>query len=134
MEVTARYQGGVRFEIEARGHKIICDQPIENGGSDAGMSQPELLLGSLAACAGHYVAQYLNARGLPGDLEIKVHAEKALQPARLASFRIEINAGELPERHREGVLRAAKACLIHNTLGTNSQIDVELNAPSLMTA
>src|SRR5437763_9744786 len=36
MEVTARYSGGVAFEVEARGHRIICDQPKENSGADGG--------------------------------------------------------------------------------------------------
>src|ERR1043166_7602554 len=58
MEVSASYGGGVRFEIAARNHRVICDQPPENGGADAGMSPPEFLLASLATCAGYYAAQY----------------------------------------------------------------------------
>lgn len=52
MELTAEYLGGSKFAAEARGHRIICDQPVENGGADAGMTPPELLLASLATCAG----------------------------------------------------------------------------------
>jgi uncharacterized OsmC-like protein len=96
---------------------VICDQPAGNGGSDDGMTPPEYLLVSLGTCAGFYAAQYLKARSLPhGDLEVKVSAEKAAQPARLGQFRIEVVVPGLDPQHEAGVLRAVKACLIHNTL------------------
>jgi putative redox protein len=128
MEVLAEFLGGVQFEVQARGHKIICDQPADNGGTDAGMTPPEFLLASLAACAAYYAAEYLKARHLPADeLKVRVSAEKERQPARLGSFRIEITAPGLDERHQTGVLRAAKACLIHNTLLAHPRIDVVLS-------
>ena len=65
MEIDIRHLGGVKFEAVTRGHRIICDQPVENRGSDSGMTPPELLLASLGTCAGFYAAEYLRARGLP---------------------------------------------------------------------
>ncbi len=138
MEVVAHYLGSSKFEIASRGHRVICDQPIENGGSDEGMSPPEFLLASLATCAAYYAAQYLKTRGLPTDgLEVRVGAEKAQQPARLASFHIQVSTTAIDERHQAGVLRAAKACLIHNTLLGAPSIEVSVNAavpPGLVTA
>jgi uncharacterized OsmC-like protein len=91
MEAIIRYTGGVKFEAEARGHKVLCDQPLNNGGQDAGMSPPEFLLVSLGTCAGFYASQYLKTRSLPvEDVKVRVVAEKAMQPARLGSFRIEV--------------------------------------------
>ncbi len=128
MEVTAQYRGDSKFEVAARGHRMICDVSTQNGGSDAGMSPPELLLASLAACAAYYATQYLEARKLPAeDLLVKVSAEKAAQPARLASFHIEVIAPELDENRQAGVLRAVQACLIHNTLLGMPAIDVAIN-------
>ena len=129
MEVFAHYLGASQFEATARGHKIVCDQPIENGGFDEGMTPPEVLLASLATCAAYYAAEYLNARKLPtAGLQVRVSAEKALKPARLASFQIEVTVPDLDERHHAGVLRAAKACLIHNTLLGAPNIEVTFNA------
>lgn len=132
MEVMAEFLGGVKFEVRARGHKIVCDQPADNGGTDAGMTPPEFLLASLATCAAYYAAQYLKTRQLPADaLKVRVSAEKAQQPARLGSFRIEITAPGLDERHQAGVIRAAKACLIHNTLLYQPHIDIVVNPTEL---
>jgi len=117
METIIRYLNGVKFEAESRGHRVLCDQPLDIHGTDAGMSPPEFLLVSLGTCVGFYAAQYLRARSLPTEgLQVRVTADKATQPARLDSFRIEVAVPELEPRHQEGVLRAAKACLVHNTL------------------
>lgn len=128
MEVSARFVENTKFEIAARGHRMICDQPVDNGGRDEGMSPPEFLLASLATCAGYYAAEYLKTRKLEAaGLAVRVTANKASQPARLASFLIEVTAPGVEERHRAGILRAVKACLIHNTLLGAPTLEVSVN-------
>ena len=135
MEAVIRHLGGVKFEAVARGHKVICDQPPENGGSDAGMTPPEFLLVSLGTCAAYYATQYLQTRGLSTDqLTIRVSAEKATQPARLASFVIDVEMPALDAKHREGLTRAVKSCLIHNTLGQPPAIELRVHTAALALA
>ena len=127
MEVTATHVGDSKFEVAVRAHRVVCDQPLESGGTDAGMSPPEFLLASLATCAGYYAAQYLKIRGLiVKSLSIRVVAEKVPHPARLGSFRVEVTTPGLDPRHEAGVLRSVKACLIHNTLLGSPKIEVLL--------
>jgi len=130
METTVRYLDGVRFEAESRGLTVICDQPTENGGQNTGMTPPEFLLASLGTCAGYYAVQYLKARQLSTDgLTVKVDAAKAMLPTRLDNFRIVIDVPGLNDaRHRDGVLRAAKNCLIHNTMLHAPSIEIALTA------
>ena len=129
MEVEIIHRGGVAFDAITRGHHVICDQPPTNGGSDSGMTPPEFLLVSLGTCAGFYAAQYLRTRSLPtAGLKIRVTAEKATQPARLARFQIEVSAPGLDPQHETGVFRAVKSCLIHNTLLNAPAIDIVVNA------
>jgi len=92
------------------------------------MTPPELMLASLGTCAAFYAAQYLRTRSLPSEgLRIRVTAEKAKPPARLGSFRIEVEApGIEDERHREGLLRAVKSCVIHNTLASPPSIEIAI--------
>jgi putative redox protein len=127
-ESNVRFLNGVSFEVESRGHKLICDQPSENGGQDIGMTPPELLLASLATCAGYYAGQYLKARKLPEQgMTIRVTAEKAMQPPRIGSFKIEVNAPFAEdEKHREGLRRAVEKCLIHHTLMNAPAIEVAI--------
>jgi len=92
------------------------------------MSPPEFLLVSLGTCAGYYALQYLKTRSLPTEgLRVEVDATKAAGPARLDSFRIEVQVPELEERHREGVLRAVNSCLIHHTLQHPPKVEIALN-------
>jgi uncharacterized OsmC-like protein len=70
---------------------------------------------------------------LPAEgLEIKVSAVKAKQPARLGSFRIEVSVPALDPRHEAGVLRAVKACLVHNTLINAPAIETVVHASALV--
>jgi putative redox protein len=127
MEVIVHHLGGVKFEAAARGHRVICDQPVENHGGDTGMTPPEFMLASLGTCAGYYAAEYLRARSLPAEgLEVRVSAEKATAPARLAAFRVEVTVPDLDPRHEAGIMRAVKACLIHNTLLHAPAIEIAL--------
>jgi uncharacterized OsmC-like protein len=49
--VSARLgQSGFRTEIETRTHVIIADEPASVGGTDAGPTPYELLLGALSGC------------------------------------------------------------------------------------
>ena len=131
MEVTIQHLGDVKFEAAARGHRVLCDQPADSGGSDSGMTPPEYLLVSLGTCAGFYAVQYLKARSIKYQgLEIKVSAEKGGQPARLAQFRIEVIVSGLDPQHEAGVMRAVKACLIHHTLTGSPTIETVVTIPA----
>ena len=128
MEVSVEHLGEVQFEIRARSHTIACDQPVENGGYDEGMTPPELFLASLGSCAAYYAADYLRRQNLAtAGTRVRVTAEKAKNPARLVNIQIEVDLPlELSEQHREGVDDAVHRCLIHNTLLHPPQISIEI--------
>jgi len=128
MELTVTYLGGVQFEAEARGHKVYSDQPLSNHGHDEGMTPPEFLLAAVGTCAGYYAAEYLNRHNLPAaGLRIKVRAEKALRPARLARFTVTVETpGVHDAEHQTGVKLAVEKCLVKNTLQIPSEITVDV--------
>jgi putative redox protein len=131
MEVTVDHLGAVQFEVTARKHKIACDQPQDSGGFDEGMTPPELLLASLATCAGYYAAQYLkkHAPEVKQGTRVRVTAEKAKNPARLDNFRIEVDVPiELTDEHRKGIEVAVHHCLIHNTLLQPPKIELAISS------
>lgn len=128
MEVNIQYLGNVQFEVDARGHKTVCDQPFEAGGDNEGLTPPELLLASLGTCAGYYAVEYLKTRNLPMEgLAVRVVAEKVKGPARLDQFRIEVNVPSgLDEQQVEGVKRSVGKCLVKNTLVTPPTIELDV--------
>lgn len=131
MEVQISQVEGVKFSVNARSHTILCDQPQENGGTDAGMTPPEFLLASLGACAAFYAAEYLRTRNLSHKgLGVSVTAEKLKVPARLGDFRIRVDSPvPLTTEQREGLMRSVEHCLVKNTLLSPPRIEVTLEAP-----
>lgn len=66
-------------ETEARGHKVIVDEPENLGGTDQGMNPVELLLSSLGACQSIVAKTYAEKFGvdlqnfwveLDGDIDL----------------------------------------------------------------
>lgn len=128
MEIKVSHLGQVKFNIQSRSHSILCDQPVDNGGEDTAMTPPELMLASLGSCAAFYAVQYLRTRNLAdGGVEVSVTAEKLKAPARLGNFKIRVECPvALDEEHTEGLVRSVRHCLIHNTLLTPPEMDIEL--------
>lgn len=130
MEVKITHLDKVKFSIQSRSHTILCDQPSENGGDDSGMTPPELMLASLGSCAAFYAVQYLKTRKLAeSGVEVSVIADKLMQPARLGNFRIQVVCPVLlTAEQTEGLMRSVHHCLIHNTLLSPPEIQIELTS------
>lgn len=130
MEVKVTYRSGTKFEAEARGHSVICDQPLEAGGTDAGMTPPEFLLVSLGTCAMYYAANYLRLQQLPAEgMTVTVEADKVMNPPRLGRFRMFLDVPDVHDpRHLEGARRSAEKCLVKNTLLTAPSIELTVRA------
>ena len=131
MELKVTQIDGVKFAIQSRTHTIVSDQPTDNGGGDAGMTPPELLLASLGSCAAFYAAQYLKTRNLAeSGVEVTVKAEKLKQPGRLGNFRIDVACPvPLSAEQTEALMRSVHAGTIHNTMQSMPKIDIELSVP-----
>jgi uncharacterized OsmC-like protein len=134
MDIQVEHLGSVQFEVKARQHSLVSDQPSENGGFDEGMTPPELFLASLGTCAGFYAAQYLKKHRLATEgTVIRVTADKAKDPARLDNFRIALDVPcELSEEHLRGVEESVHHCLIHNTLLNPPKIFIEAKSAELV--
>lgn len=132
LEVKVEHLGAVQFEIEARGHKVVSDQPVAEGGYDEGMTPPELLLASLGSCAAYYAADYLKRQKLATEgTRVRVTAEKVKNPGRLDNFRIEVDAPVVLTALQNAELRkAVERCLVHNTLTHPPKMEIVLEGPA----
>jgi len=131
MEITVEHLGSVQFEIKTRGHSIISDQQVADGGYDEGMTPPELLLASLGSCAGFYAAQYLRKHKLATEgARVYIRCDKVKDPIpRMTNFVIGVAAPvELTEEHRKGIHEAVEHCLVHNTLLHAPKISIKVEA------
>ena len=135
ISVQVDHLGAVQFEIHARQHTILSDQPAENLGHDEGMTPPELLLAALGSCAAYYAAQYLRKYKLATEgTRVRVTAEKHKDEhgVRIDDFRIAVEVpATLDPKHVEGIDREVHRCLIHNTLLHPPTINIEIQAHAL---
>jgi len=50
MNLTVTFRGGTKFHVTSGAHMAVADQPVEDGGIDAGTSPVDLFASSLASC------------------------------------------------------------------------------------
>lgn len=125
MEITLQHAGGVRFTAEARQHRVLLDQPAEDGATDHGMSPAELLLASLGGCVGQYVAQYLQLRGLSAEgLLVRVNARPSSRPLRFKDFQIEVIVPALTQRQLRDLEKSFPAGLVQNAIALENALHI----------
>jgi putative redox protein len=118
MRATAyRENGTLRHEVDVRDHRLVADEPEENGGDDSGPSPQELLAASLASCTAITIEMYAKRKGWEiGDVVVDVNYEPAQRgsPTKFA-MRVRLPK-ELPEEQRDRLMQIAAKCPVHRTL------------------
>lgn len=128
MKITLQHLDGLRFRAEARHHRIIIDQPAEDGATDQGLTPAELLLASLGSCVGQFVAQYLRLRSLPSEgLMIQVESDRT-GPLRLSNFRVQIVAPRLSDRQLRALEKSLPCGLVQNAVTQPNCLSVSARA------
>lgn len=99
----------------ARFHRVTCDKPFDDGGSEAGMTPEELMLCALGSSAMQKAVAYLRSRGMSLDgMELRVSAES--NGSALSQIAIDVEAPGLTARKREAVLRSIDTSPLYQTL------------------
>jgi putative redox protein len=126
--VTASLREGTVATIHARQFSWKADEPPAAGGTDAGPTPYELLLGSLAACTTTTLRLYANHKkivlsGVDVELDFdRVHADDC-QDCDLRGDglieRIDVRVkllGPFGEAQRKRLAQVAQRCPVHKTL------------------
>lgn len=129
MKLTAVYHGGTRYDILSGQHRIVTDQPVEDGGQGAGMSPIELFVGSVASCVAYFVGQFCGRHGISRDgLTVDAEWTMAEGPHRVGRLDIGIH---LPHRvtpeMKERLLKVAHGCTVHQSIAVTPNIAIRLN-------
>ena len=138
--VTARIGStGYRVEIDASGHTLVADEPIEAGGTDAGATPYDLVLAALGACTAMTLRMYADRKKWPLEsVAVRLHHSRSHaddeqhcedRPARLDQIErtLEI-AGPLTHEQRVKLAEIAERCPVHRTLDAGVRITTRLSA------
>jgi putative redox protein len=133
MSLTVTYQGGARFDVTSRTHTLVTDQPVEDGGADAGMSPVELFVGSLGSCVAYFVARYCTRHQIPCEgLTIDVDWSYAEQPHRIGAVKITLHLpAKLTSEQQEKLLKVARGCTVHQSITVPAMVEINLVPPKL---
>lgn len=128
MTLEARYKGGARFDITSGGHMLVTDQPVEDAGSDAGMSPVELFVASLAGCIGYFVARYCARHQIPSEgFAIEAEWTFAEQPHRVGDIDLQLRLPTaLIPSQQEALLKVAHSCTVHQSLAVPPKVEINL--------
>ena len=115
--IAVTHAGGDRLTVEARGHRLVADQPARDGGEDTGMTPTELFVAGLAACVAHYAQRFLRRNGLSADgLKVTSDYTWAEGPHRVGRINLVVDAPGLTPAKREAFSRVVEHCTVHNSM------------------
>lgn len=128
MTLRVEFRGGARFDIVSGSHSVATDQPVEEGGTDAGMSPVDLFVGSLASCVAYFVGRYCGRHQIRCDgFTVEADWTMAEQPHRVGAVMLRIHLPQtLNSSERKRLLRVAHGCTVHQSLVVPAQVEIEL--------
>jgi putative redox protein len=128
-QMEIRFITGESYEISVRGHRVVVDQPEQDGGDDLAPTPTELLVASLASCVAFYAGRYLTRHGYSRDgLTVSTRFDMATdRPARVSGVEIIVKVPtDLPEERRPALAAVVEHCTVHNTLRNPPPVSIEL--------
>lgn len=129
--MMVRHIEGDRFTVGIRGHEVVVDQPVTDGGTDAGPTPTELFVGGLASCVAFYAGRFLARHGVERDgLSVDCDWEMAQdRPNRVG--RIDIRLGlpaSFPKKHHDRLMAVVEHCTVHNSMVQMPEIHITAEA------
>jgi uncharacterized OsmC-like protein len=124
--------GGVQLAVEIRNHRLVLDQPKEEGGEDRGVTPVEMFVASLGGCIGYFAVRFCQRHKIQTDgLKVTMEWDYAEGPHRVGAM---IAYVDLPApvdsamKHR--LQMVLEGCTIHQSLADPPKVSVVINETS----
>jgi putative redox protein len=124
--VVSRVQAGkMQHRVQVRQHTWIVDEPVSNGGDDAGPTPHEIYDSALGACKALTVLWYANRKHIAVE-DIEVTVERDDSQERAGTYRLVATlklTGALTDEQRRELLNVASKCPVHRLM---TQVTTEI--------
>jgi putative redox protein len=126
--ITVQHKTGAEFTLRVRGHNVLSDVSVKDGGCDHGPSPVELFAGSLGTCIAMMVNRYCHSHGYTdGEVGVSLTLQMADDPKRIKNIVVDLEIPkDVPEDRREAIRRVAEHCPIHATLKNPPDVDLDI--------
>ncbi|SES68237.1 ribosomal protein S12 methylthiotransferase accessory factor [Marinobacter segnicrescens] len=127
MEINVNFLDNLRLEAKFDDFTVLTDQPIRYKGDGSAPSPFDYFLASSALCAAYFVRVYCLAREIPTD-NIRLSQNNIVDPEDRYNqiFKIQVELPEdLPEKHRQGILRSIDRCTVKKVVQTGPTFEIE---------
>jgi putative redox protein len=117
---------GVALEIRTRNHRLIVDQPMDEGGKDLGMTPIELFVGSLGACIANYAVRFCQRHHLLAEgLKVSMEWKFVEEPHRIGSMNVLVH---LPKEWNPDLngrfQKVLVGCTVHQSIKFEPKIEI----------
>lgn len=126
MDMEVYFPGDKRVFANFGDFVIETDQPLKAGGKATAPTPFELFMASTGTCAGFFVLEFLQNRGLPTEgAGVLLHAERNPEThmVETVSLRIKLPA-DFPEKYTAAVIRAADQCSVKRHLDNPPRFEI----------
>ncbi|HEY7534073.1 MAG TPA: OsmC family protein [Nitrospiraceae bacterium] len=132
MKLHVAFHGGARYDVTSGKHRVVTDQPLDEGGHDAGMSPVEFYVGALASSVGLYVGRFCAHHDISRDgLTVDAEWHMVGTPPRVSRIALIIH---LPHRltleQKEQLMKRVQECTVHQSIAIAPAVAIQLNPHS----
>jgi uncharacterized OsmC-like protein len=123
--VVARWEGGWRCRVSARGFDLVVDEPRDAGGTGTGPMPTEYLLAAMASCYALALTWAAGKRDitLPG---LTVTATGTYDGPRFSRLQLSVETDAPPDVVQRLVEPALRVCYVSNTISASPPIEVSV--------
>ena len=127
-EFSLNFPGNKKVEVIYGNHRVLTDQPVDNGGDDEAMAPFDLFMASLVSCAGIFALSFLRKRNLSTEgLNIRMYPEWNEEEHRVADIRMEVDTpADFPEKYKSALLNTIDLCTVKRHLANPPKFNVEI--------
>lgn len=122
MTITVRRDTAypMRQTIHVRGHELVADGTIQEGGDDAGPSAHDLFDAALGTCKALTLVWYARRKGIPLEgLEVSVDRDDSKEREGVYKLDTTLHmSGPLSDAQRTELLNVAGKCPVHKLMTT----------------
>ena len=128
-EFSLAFPGGKKVEVIYGKHRVLTDQPLDNGGDDEAMAPFDLFMASLISCSGIFALSFLRKRELNTEgLNIRMYPNWDEEEHRVTDIKIEIDTpADFPEKYKGALEKVIDACTVKRHLYQPPEFKIQIN-------